>query len=335
MNIIYHYFPEFRISIFSCLRKELPSTHFVYGRNGRDNIKVVSDSRDSVKRNIFLGGFIFQTFSYDDILSVYRKPSVILADMRFVNVWLYLIIARLGRQKVYFWTHGVLTKPSGLKWILRRFFLGRADKLLLYSNHSKNILISAGLNIPMEAVGNSNYLHSELDKYESESNAYNDSCCYIGRISKAKGSAEIISLANKTSPNKVVLCGPLDKSCRDEILSNTNIKTYPPCYQLDQLRSLVASTNNFIIFGQSGLAIFTGVLLGKRIIVKRHTVQKPEFWILKEYGLVEEFDSVDELFLLLNERWCKGDMMRAKRRHFLQENSSEAVAKRIVNAITE
>ncbi|MFO0827678.1 MAG: glycosyltransferase [Phycisphaerales bacterium] len=69
---------------------------------------------------------------------------VMLGNFQWPVTWLTTIIARLRGKRVFFWTHGWITPPTGAKGFVRNAFYRLANGLLLYGHGAKQMGISAG-----------------------------------------------------------------------------------------------------------------------------------------------------------------------------------------------
>lgn len=69
---------------------------------------------------------------------------VMLGNANWPATWLAAIIARLRGKRVFFWTHGWITPPNGLKGTFRNTFYRLANGLLLYGHLAKQYGIEAG-----------------------------------------------------------------------------------------------------------------------------------------------------------------------------------------------
>ena len=333
--VIYHYFPRFRIEIFEALRSDSDVDYsFIYGRNSRFGVPCVVDERDSVKSNFFLGNFVIQSVSYRDIRRVARSSSVILGDIKFLNSWLYAIIGRLSGRKVYFWTHGALQSEGWLKTRVRRVFYSLAHELLLYSNNEQKLLKQEGYRTPISVIGNANF--SDAVRQDEYRCPRTKDCFYVGRVTREKQLQSFIDFAVASPHRRFAIVG--DGDAKDDLVEYCskrncgNLRFLGAIYDTGKLSEELWEYKNLIFFTPIGLSCFTAVLLGKRIFVRAGTTHKPEFHILKKYGLIEEFRSIEQLEELLNIDYDEASFW-ANRERFLNENSASAVSMRITRAV--
>lgn len=341
MNVIYHYYPQFRRAIFEALERRA-KVRFVYGRNGRFGVKTHFELRHDVRRNVFWQNLIVQTTGLGTLRAVCTDDSIILGDIKFVNSWLYAILGRLCGRRIWFWTHGVLEREVGWKWGLRKSYYNLADGLLLYSENEIEIMKALDYKKPIKMIGNTNFSHAASEMLETHIKKVaqspqvfppsQDGVCYIGRISSEKGVREYKHLAEILPERPVILIGPT-LSCHSAIGHQPeNLSILPPEYEPARLVEVTRNCRSFIMFTPGGLALFTAVLLGKRVIVRAQSPQKPEYHLLKKYDLVDTFESFEELVALIDSpRLSDSEWLRA-RRAFLNENNAESVVARILAA---
>lgn len=334
LNIIYHYFPHFREPIFTALARKAPEAQFIYGANSRFGVAALTDEAHHVRRNFFFGSFIFQTFRFSDLKRAYKGDCIIIGDIKFLNSWIYAVVARMGGRRVLFWTHGVLEKETGFKSLIRKCYYKIGHGLLLYSQHEACLLREMGFNRPIYVIGNSNYGVADLARLRDI--AYlnkGDGACYIGRISVDKGSIDFLELARELPDCRIFLVGPIDYRSSDFLGEVENIEVCAPEYSLDRLKAVTSQCGSHVIFRAAGLSLFTALLLNKRLFVKRCYPQKPEYHLLDEFGLIESFDDIAELIKKLEKPGISETDFLKSRLLFLKEYTAEAVADRILSAL--
>ena len=69
------------------------------------------------------------------------NTAIFLGDMKILSNWIGILICRIRRKKVAFWTHGMYGNEKGLKKKIRLLFLSLADQLFLYENRAKQIMV--------------------------------------------------------------------------------------------------------------------------------------------------------------------------------------------------
>lgn len=335
MNVIYHYYPRFREPIFKALARQSATVQFIYGRNSRFGVAALTRAEDDVRRNLFVGNVILQSFGLSTLSSVCRQDSVILGDIKYVNSWFYAVLGRLCGRKIYFWTHGLLAPESGLKWRIRKAYYNLAHGLLLYSNHEVKLLREMGYRKTLTSIGNSNFSKREVAALLSQKQleGRGRDICYVGRISDEKGLKAFIEFAESNPSRRVVLVGPVGPVSNADLTRPKNLFLFAPEYEFSKLAKVTEGCGALVMFTAAGLTLFTAMVLDKRIFVKRLTPQKPEYHILSEYGLINSFDSYGDLLQQIETNDLNDSDFQSARNAFLAENTGEEVARRLVLAV--
>jgi glycosyltransferase involved in cell wall biosynthesis len=158
--IVYHYAAHYRLGIFQELMqtKDIDYT-LISDKGSRNNIKTIDPkySQLTIKeggvRWLFVKNrtFIKNKFLYQKgLLSIFRNNdfdgAIFLGNIYYISTWICVLYLKLKRKKVYFWTHGVTSNEKGLKWKLRKLFYSLGDKVLLYGEHAKKVMVQNGFN---------------------------------------------------------------------------------------------------------------------------------------------------------------------------------------------
>ena len=293
INIFYHYYPAFRKNIFDGMKKQNDIKYcFIYGKNGRNNVKVISEKNDLIFHNFFVGNLIFQSLNLRVLNLVTKNDSVILGDIYFMNSWLYILLSKLFRKKCFLWTHGILKEDTGLKKIIRNFYYNLSDGLLTYHDEANDLLRNQGIKCRINTIGNSNFSQSQLNQFSNIELEYTDQkFCYVGRISQSKEFSKFIDFVKKYPEKKLLLMGPCDFDINKYTKKYPNLLYAKQEYDLRIISEITRKYPNFIIFSSCGLAIYTAAILKKRIFALVGK-QKPEYYLLKKHYPIYEFDSL-------------------------------------------
>ena len=152
--IVYHWLPHYRQPIFTKLAESVNIEYtFISDIKSNTDIKVIDKCvisqgilRWQYVRNIWLfnGSLLWQRGLLKICFFNKFDQYIFLGNVNFLSTWVATIILRIRGKRVYFWTHGVTSQESGIKFFIKNLFFRLANGLLLYGNLAKNYLISNG-----------------------------------------------------------------------------------------------------------------------------------------------------------------------------------------------
>ena len=140
------------------------------------------------------GHTIFQPKAIKVLLFESFDIAILIGDMKILSNWIGILICRIRKKKVVFWTHGIYGNEKGLKKKIRLFFLSQADQLLLYENRAKRILLKHNFSEEkLHVVYNSINLKTQTTVYKklTKKRAKNKKAkphklIFFGRLTKIK-----------------------------------------------------------------------------------------------------------------------------------------------------
>ena len=163
-------------------------------------------------KNRTIGGFLWWQ---KEILKTLIKKDydvvVFLGDMKILSNWIGILICKLRKKKICFWSHGIYGNEKGFKKYMRIFFLSLADDLLLYGDRAKNILIQNKFSENhLHVIYNSINLKEQTEVYQKllktkkqikKKQYYN--LVFFGRLTKIKKVELLIPVLFKLNQNEV------------------------------------------------------------------------------------------------------------------------------------
>ena len=213
---------------------------------------------------------------------------------RALSTWVASISARLLGKKVYFWTHGMYGKETKTEMFLKKFFYSIPNGLFLYENHSKQILLSKGINRNnLHVIYNSlDYdFHKEQRDKKIEKGVFkkhfnNDYpvLLFIGRLTPQKKLNQLFEalklIESDTNRFNVVLIGNGEEMENLKLLSKS-IKSqtwfYGSCYDESVLSDLVFESDLCVSPGNVGLTVIHCFSYGTPVITHNNfAYQMPE-----------------------------------------------------------
>ncbi|SHE49651.1 Glycosyltransferase involved in cell wall bisynthesis [Microbulbifer donghaiensis] len=239
-------------------------------------------------------------------LAFSRKFRVIVywGEAHRVSTWLSATIAKSFGKKVVFWTHGIYGNEGRLKKIIRTCFYRLADTILLYSEHGRQELVSAG--IPAErlhVINNSLDVSAQLEVLNSIDDAYVEKVkrgfceaperllVFIGRLEPQKCLHLLIHavarLRKRGSPVKALLIGDgIERSALSQLAMQLGVENdilfYGECYDDAVIVPLLAVSDICVSPGEVGLTAMHALVCGTPVISHDDFPnQMPEFEAIK------------------------------------------------------
>jgi glycosyltransferase involved in cell wall biosynthesis len=301
--IIYHYIAHYRYPIFYELSQSNKNEYYlISGLETNCKIKTLdptssleNTNNDGIKWKIIRNRWLFSNkiLWQTDIL----KPSffqdydcyIYLGNPYFISTWISASIARMLNKPVYFWTHGVLKKETGIKKIIRYIYYKIPSGLFLYGNRAKKILMSSGFDgNKLHVIYNSlDYrkqlkIRNKLDKesiYNIKSTLFfnnnNFQLLFIGRLTKQKKIDQLIQalhvINNNVAVINLLIVGDGEEKNRlqnlvSDLKLNDNVYFYGSLYDENTIGKLLASSDICVSPGEVGLTAMHSLVYGTPVI---------------------------------------------------------------------
>lgn len=307
------------------LKSDFLFFHFGIDNIDRRGIKTVNISTDLDSRfidkffkikNIYIKNYLFWQFGviYRCIISDFDK-AIFLGDFKVLSTWFAVFICKLKGNEVVFWTHGLYGNESKVKLRIRLLFYKLADKLLVYENRGKNLLIANNFNSnKVFVVYNSlNYnvqksLFFEIKEKKISPNNFflNDhipSIVFIGRLTKQKKLGmlikAILNLNDKIEKYNLLIIGdgPQRKFLENLALPSKNIFFYGESYCERENCNLIFNSDLCVSPGNVGLTAVHSLSYGTPVLTHDNlNNQMPEVGVIKQDfngGFFKENDVLD------------------------------------------
>jgi glycosyltransferase involved in cell wall biosynthesis len=148
--VIYHFYPHYRKPVVEALAR---STRADFTFIGDDHEYLHSIEPATLSRAVrfrlapthhLFGPFMWQWGAIRWAVSREFDTVIMHAVPHWPCTWIGGLLARLLGKRVFFWGHGYLTRPRGLKGLLRRLFYAVPTDHMFYSRLSKAYAIEAG-----------------------------------------------------------------------------------------------------------------------------------------------------------------------------------------------
>ncbi|MBU2901528.1 glycosyltransferase [Maribacter dokdonensis] len=228
------------------------------------------------------------------------KFFLITGEPYYLSNWALIILGKILGKKVIPWAHGIKGDYNKMEWFEKLFFK-LCPLVLLYGNHSRNIMINKGFN-PDKLICIYNSLNHDKQInlrnsikpsqiYFEHFNNKNPTIIYIGRIQKSKKLellAECIHRLNKKGINcNLVFIG---KDLKDNNVVKTakeleiekHVWFYGPCYEEEKISELIFNANLCVSPGPVGLTALHSLTYGTPVISNDNfNTQMPEYEVIK------------------------------------------------------
>ena len=320
---ILNYASHYRISIFKKINNDL-NADFYFGDIPNSSIKKI-DYKDLSNfkkefKTIKIKSFFWYKGSHKVVFQSYQN-IILTGDPQILSNWLILILAQILRKKTYLWTHGLYGKETKLKRILKKIYFGLADRIFLYGDYAKNLMINDNFDknklIPL--YNSLNYaeqltVRNNLSKttiYTGHFGNNNPVLIYIGRIQKVKRLDLILHAMEILNKQDIVLNLVIVGGCSKEVNISNDIKKhnlekqvwlYGSNYDEKRNGELIYNSDICISPGNVGLTAIHSLMYGTPVITHNNfSKQMPEFeTIVENYtgGFFEE-NNVDDLSLTI------------------------------------
>lgn len=322
--------------------------HFFFAKNNKLNIKEIDfntqvfqnkKERLHAIKNYWLKKriLIWQSGVVKMCFKDKFHTAIFLGEFQVLSTWLAILICKFRGIQVVFWTHGIYGNESFIKKKVRVLFYNKADKILLYENRAKKLLIEEGINSEkMLVIYNSlNYdkhlnIRKEIQiqnksKFNNEllfSDTEKPYLVFVGRLTKIKKLDLLIKALGKINGkgDKVNLLLIGEGTIRDEleILVNKlnldkNVMFYGACYDEVKLANFIYYAALCVSPGNVGLTAIHALSFGTPVCTHSNLYnQMPEVEVIKEgfTGCFFEENNIDSLEIEILNWLCKNSLER-------------------------
>ncbi|MDP1725482.1 MAG: glycosyltransferase [Bacteroidota bacterium] len=245
------------------------------------------------------------------------KQYILTGEPYCISTWLILLLNRLTGRKSYLWTHGWYGNETRFKILIKKLFFGLADKVLLYGDYARNLMLKEGFKSEkLLTIYNSLDVEEQMQIWQNlkETSVYKEHfknqfpiLLYIGRIQTRKKIELLIEALNEliknNSPCNLILIGKqTDETNIHKLVSYYGLDRYVwffgPCYDENILGELIYNADVCVSPGNVGLTAMHALVYGTPVITQNNfTRQMPEFEAISP-SLTGDFfteDSVEDL----------------------------------------
>lgn len=246
------------------------------------------------------------------------KTLIIGGDAYSITVWIMLVLSRLLGKKIVIWSHGYYGREKRIIRYIKRLMFFFADKIFLYGNYAKDLMIKNKIASSEKLVVLYNSLDYDTQIKERNSlfseSIYQDyfgnnnrNLIFVGRLTKSKHLEMIIDalsiLREKGHNYNAVFIGNGDSF--DELGHQVfrlglqkNVWLYGACFNESILAKMIYNADLCISPGNIGLTAIHAMMYGTPIIThNNYAYQGPEFEAIQNHktGLFFEQNNIISL----------------------------------------
>ena len=339
--IIYPGFPHYRDGIIETLIESKNHSYIFAGdKKGYNNIKPYKfDCRECLFDfpAYSIGPFYFNRGLITFVVKNKFDGAIVHSSPYWISIILATIILRLKGNKVYNWTHGILSNRNNLKnkfyYLFYKFFF---DGLLLYGNNAKNNIVRFGYsNEKAKVIYNSLNYKKQMKLRDTLSDSkrkkirndlfvepQNEQLLFIGRLTPQKKLHLLIEAIKLLKEENIIVNllfvgeGSERKKLQyqiDEFGINNQICFYGASYDEVTNYELIASSDCCVAPGEIGLTAMHALMFGVPVISHNDAnKQMPEYEAILPNinGEFFEYDSAvdlkEKIKKVLNSKTKKG-----------------------------
>lgn len=298
---IFNFPSHYRSSIYELMDQDLDSDFYFADSANTKNLKkidykVLKNYKKELKFYSLFGNWTWMKGSISLLFKPY-KSYFLIGEPYCLSTWFILFFSKFLNKKVYLWSHGWYGDEGVFKSLIKTCFFKLANKVFLYGNYAKNIMLKKGFKKDrLIVIYNSlNYdLQLKVRKKLKKTNIYKDYfnnnlpvLIYIGRIQKVKRLdllIESISVlkSQEKQVNLVIIGANNEAEDFIELINrkgvSENIWLYGPSYDEYKIGELLYNSDVCVSPGNVGLTAMHSLAYGTPVITHNNFKnQMPEF----------------------------------------------------------
>lgn len=201
---ILNYPAHYRLPIYNKISDEL-NADFYFGDIPNSNIKKIENGDLNNFRGVFKTIKLNSFYWYVGMLKLIFKPYqnyILTGDPFIISNWIFLILAKILKKRTILWSHGMYGRESNIRVVLKKMYFSLADKLFLYGNYSKDLLIkhsfkSKKIHVIYNSLDYDNQLDIRIklqksDVFQNHFQNHNRNLIFIGRVQKSKKLEQVL-----------------------------------------------------------------------------------------------------------------------------------------------
>lgn len=318
---ILNYAPHYRLFLYKKISEEI-TTDFYFGDIPNSSIKKLDYKNLSSFKEEFKTLKLLSFLWYKNSIRLVFKPYknyILTGDPYILSNWIILILAKLFNKKTILWTHGWYGRETITKKVIKKMYFGLADKILLYNEMSKYLMLNEGFKedklIPIYNsldYDTQKVIRDGLQQSGIYFNHFKNNypvLIYIGRIQKSKKidlllkSLYEFKLQNIIY-NLIIIGGASDEFNSNEIIENLRIENqvwlYGPSYDEEKNAELIFNANLCVSPGNVGLTAIHSLMYGTPVLTHNNFRNQGPEWECVIEGVNGGFFKENDIEDLMN-----------------------------------
>lgn len=148
--VIYPFIPHYRKPVFAALSRLSEFFEYIFFADEVATDRTIRTEKLGANFNmrsapvIERRGLVWQSGLFRIAMGSEFDVLIFLGNPYYVSTWIYAILGRIFGKRVYFWTHGWLSRDAFFKRLLRNSFYKIPHGLLLYGDRAKSMGLDYG-----------------------------------------------------------------------------------------------------------------------------------------------------------------------------------------------
>lgn len=311
--MLFPYAPAYRESIYRKIDESFDAEWFFCG-NAQRPLKLwdysILKNTHSDSSEVTIKGNVRYIKNFNP--SLFEKFDVVIfpGNIRNLSYWKLLFFNkwRHRRPKMIMWTHGWYGRESHLQSVIKRYFLSKADYILLYGEYAKHLMEQQKFHSSkLIVIANSLDYDKQLalrqqmrisDIYKKQFGNNNHTVIFIGRLTFEKRLDMLLdaikALRNVSLNLNAVFIG--DGEAKEELIMHAeelrideSVWFYGACYDEKSNAELIYNADLCVSPGNVGLTAIHAMMFGTPVITHNNfPYQGPEFEAIK-VGITGDF----------------------------------------------
>lgn len=282
--MIFPYAAKYREPIYKLMDKSLDCRFYFCGNTDTSLVQMDYSSLskcDFSMEEVKLFGGIKHFKGLLGIRFMEGDAVILPGNIRYVTLWLLLILRSKRKYRICFWTHGWYGKEGAIQRIIKRVFYKLSDGIFLYGQYAKDLMIKEGFDENMLFVIHNSLNYEEQlklrnsikpsDIYKDHFDNDNPVLIFLGRLTPVKQLDMVVrAVANLKEQgenyNLVFVGDGTERGTLEQLSKVLDVEKqvwfYGACYDEKQNAELVFNADLCVAPGNIGLTAMHVLMFG-------------------------------------------------------------------------